>query len=235
MPTGLRKTVLLLGAGASAASEFQLPTMRGFFGENLDDYPDLREFLERFYPEADRKDYNLEEVLAYLDLSRSRLPLWDGQPILAKEDRFSSLYVRSVEYVKHRLEIGSTDHSVLHTRLFETLRDEDSVLTMNYDLVADQTLLEMESGSQQAEAYTRVSKLASLLYPQSLWGCLQPPSLTPSERAGGFYLKLHGSLDWLCCPNEHCPNHHNIYPLSQGGNLHQMVRSGIRKVSILKK
>src|SRR5207247_3391246 len=32
-------------------------------------------------------------------------------------------------------------------------------------------------------------------------------------REGGFYLKLHGSLDWLYCPHAGCPNNMSLFPV----------------------
>ena len=36
----------------------------------------------------------------------------------------------------------------------------------------------------------------------------------PWEEKWGFYIKLHGSLDWLYCPTPGCPNNVNVLPLS---------------------
>jgi hypothetical protein len=69
-------TVLLLGSGASRASQFALPTMAGFFTGAQSLPSNLDDFLSWFYPGRTRDSYNLEEVLAYLDISRARLPLW---------------------------------------------------------------------------------------------------------------------------------------------------------------
>jgi hypothetical protein len=41
-----------------------------------------------------------------------------------------------------------------------------------------------------------------------------PPTLMPDEREKGFYLKLHGSLDWLYCPHSGCFNNMNVFPLT---------------------
>jgi hypothetical protein len=56
-----RKTVLLLGAGASCASDFALPSMAGFFvGRNA--HQEAMSFLQWFYPNRSPDQYNLEEV-----------------------------------------------------------------------------------------------------------------------------------------------------------------------------
>jgi len=37
------------------------------------------------------------------------------------------------------------------------------------------------------------------------------PSLLPNQVEAGFYLKLHGSLDWLYCVNQECPSHRQFF------------------------
>jgi len=67
------KTVLILGAGASLASDFNLPVMAGFFGPHRDEFTDLFNFLEWLYPNHESSQYNLEDVLAFLSVSRNRM------------------------------------------------------------------------------------------------------------------------------------------------------------------
>lgn len=84
-----KKTILLLGSGASAASTFKLPTMTGFFASGLTEEPKLESFLKLFYSGRPPQSYNLEEILGYLDLAQARLQLWGyGQ----KADEGKSLY-----------------------------------------------------------------------------------------------------------------------------------------------
>lgn len=58
-----------------------------------------------------------------------------------------------------------------------------------------------------------MGKLSGLLGYLNLWND-PPPSLLPREQEYGFYIKLHGSLDWLYCPNNGCPNNSRIFSLS---------------------
>lgn len=60
---------------------------------------------------------------------------------------------------------------------------------------------------------TRIGKLPGMIGRLALWG-QTPPGLLPWEQEQGFYLKLHGSLDWLYCPNPACANNANIFSLS---------------------
>lgn len=97
------KKVLFLGAGASAASDFRLPTMAGFFGTDLSDYPELKSFLEWFYPHRLPNEYNLEEVLAYLDISQARIPVWGFTSRKVSYGKEPFAYDSLIKFVQRRL------------------------------------------------------------------------------------------------------------------------------------
>lgn len=214
--TGLEgKRVLILGGGASRASEFHLPTMKGFFGDDLSEHPGLEEFLKWFYGDLSRDQYNLEEVLAYLDLSRTRLPLWSTEQ-RPKYDTRDVGYTEVIEYVRKKLRTPENKICSLHRSLFSQLNNYDTILTFNYDLIADLVLLDVEPKMKggQLDSDSRMGKLQPLLgKPDLFWGG-SPPALLSRELERGFYLKLHGSLDWIHCPRSGCPNNINVWALS---------------------
>lgn len=206
------KRVLFLGAGASFASDFKLPVMTGFFGPERDEFIDLFQFLESFYPNYGRSEYNLEDVLTFLTISRNRMWVWGLPPSVGSLVSYGGLYSTVLRYIHHRLEIPKDGICSLHKNLFSTLDPKDSILTLNYDLVADQVLSHLAPKKHdRPDENSRIGKLDGLLSEQSLYGALQPPSLMPREEEQGFYLKLHGSLDWLRCPTPGCRNHVNIF------------------------
>lgn len=214
------KSVLLLGAGASAASRFALPTMAGFFDpiEGVDGT--LREFLSWFYPGRAPNDYNLEEVLAFLDISRARLPLWGVAPTVPHRFPKGELYSELIRFVKQRLAIPETQSCDLHTALCRTLTADDSIISLNYDVVMERSLglLEDELNSTKRDyGETRLGKVPGLI--GTVIRFMQPtPSLINREQEGGFYLKLHGSLDWLFCPTAGCYNNANLYSTEVSGH-----------------
>lgn len=206
------KTVIVLGAGASFASDFKLPVMAGFFGPHRDEFAELFEFLESFYPNREPLEYNLEDVLAFLSVSRERMPVWGLPPSARTFTSYDGLYWGVLQYILRRLGIPKDGICRLHKRLFSMLDKKDSILSLNYDLVADQVLSHLAPNEYgRPDGNSRIGKLGGLLSEQSLFGALQPPSLMPSEEEQGFYLKLHGSLDWLRCPTPGCRNHLNIF------------------------
>lgn len=204
-------TALIIGAGLSAASEFGLPTMGGFFGPELATRPELDSFLKWFYPNQLPQEYNLEEVMSFLHLSSARLPLWRNRLQSPSSDTNLALYESLLTYTKTRLAIPKDAVCLLHRRLFESLTQQDSIVSFNYDLVADNALLAIEPREHDRPGQdTRMGKISGLLGRLNLWGD-PPPSLMPREQTWGFYLKLHGSLDWLHCETPACANNINIF------------------------
>src|SRR5215472_15748571 len=79
----------------------------------------------------------------------------------------------------------------------------DTILSLNYDLVCDHALKEVEKQEQVTWLTSRSWKMDALLGNYSY--ATGPMALFTHEEQRGFYLKLHGSLDWLICSNERCP------------------------------
>ena len=207
------KTVYMLGAGASRASDFRLPTMQGFFDIDDSSFPeDLRTFLSWFYPDVNPRNYNLEEVLSFLNLKDSHLPNWMAERRHARSRDDGYTYDELLDYVLARLQIDEINGCSKHIKLFENMRDNDTVITTNYDLVIDQSLIriENEGNDEKPGQHTRMGRLGPLLGTPNFWGGV-PPALLKRERQNGFYLKLHGSLDWLQCPNQGCPNESRFF------------------------
>jgi len=206
-------TVYFLGAGASKASDFNLPMMKGFFHEehfSASDYPGLAEYVSRLFPRVPLRELNLEDVVTHLELSLTGFAsLWESprpEVTLAREE-FD-------KYVTRRL--GCVDRPCSkHVAAFRRLKDVDSILTLNYDLVADRSLHAVEGEHSQ----TRTAKHDSMFWisrhvleldPFKTWDGAVPSVPVKHER--GYYLKLHGSLDWLYCPKPPCVRHQAFFP-----------------------
>lgn len=207
------KTVFVLGAGASKASDFALPVMKGFFDSRLDKFGRLSTFLRAFYPDQAVSEWNVEDILAFLCMSRSRMSLWGMTPRAGEDTSYDQLYTLTLKYIAERLQITRSEACSIHTRLFSQLDPQDTILTLDYDLVVDQVLFSIEPRQYNLpRSDTRIWKSGRLITEGSVFGAGgEPPSLTPAEEKTGFYLKLHGSLDWLRCPTPGCRNHVNIY------------------------
>lgn len=77
------KTVYFLGAGASNASDFKLPTMDGFFRKDdlaLKNFSELRQFIESVFRGIHSEKLNLEDVITYLELGTDKFGSFGKHP-----------------------------------------------------------------------------------------------------------------------------------------------------------
>lgn len=172
---------------------------------------DLREFLRGFYRSDDAANYNLEEVLAYLDISRNRAPLW-GYASESDERTPEQVYRAVLAFIRQRLTIPEDQGCVLHQALLNWLQPVDTIITLNYDLIIENTTLNLlgKRRGYSSNPPDRLETVGSLIGNDQFYGGTVP-GLLPRETESGFLLKLHGSLDWLYCPTVGCPNHIRLF------------------------
>ena len=209
----MNKTVYFLGAGASAGSDFELPTMEGFFkAEHFKSgrYPKLREFIRTLYPHTSFKNVNLEDVITHLELSLEGFGCtWaTSNPIESEAKQELS------EYIFERLSIkpinggkGCKKHQRLITGL---LASEDTIISLNYDLIFEESYKEAHGDSGSRLFY----RYRDLLANRATLGDTMEFVNRGMPREG-FFLKLHGSVDWIYCPNSLCNFHQQFFPTSE--------------------
>lgn len=192
------RTVYFLGAGASNASSFELPTMDRFFrndGLTVDDFPDLHKFIKHCFPRMSIDELSLEDIITYLELGIDRFGSFGkrADPYLyAARDQFN-------DYVRKRLTYGPVNGSSScpqFEKIFQHLKPKDTVITLNYDLVTENTL-----GADDL----RYDKMVELLSPTLR--TTAPVGVHEWDFENGWYLKLHGSISWCFCPNPNCVGH----------------------------
>ncbi len=188
--------------------------MEGFFGPDLNLYAELCE--EAATLGRDIKRCNLEQLLVDLDISRRRLGSWDRSFKALVRDKYAYAYNSCLDYIQRRLHITDETADPLHIELFKSLEPGESVLTLNYDLVADQALTEVEhDGKGRLPPTSRMGKIRGLVGLEQYLGGIQPPGLLTQEWIGGLYLKLHGSLDWMRCTTRGCFGSISYFPSGQ--------------------
>ncbi len=209
------KKVYFFGAGASKASIFEFPTMRGFFrGEDLklQQYDQLRDLIYELFPNTPVDELNLEEMVSHLDLTLDDL---GKRGLVEGIDSFQA-QTQLMEYIVHRLKLPDDPLKAVdptHKQLLTLLGPEDSLLTLNYDEVLDYALYDLSPKSQDGSLShdSMLDRSYFLLQDTHLidgdW-----PTLYHGEKGLGLYLKLHGSISWLYCPNPSCGNHQQFFP-----------------------
>lgn len=217
----MTKRFLLLGAGASAASDFHLPTMAGFFGKRTESSGGLEKQLKMLFG-TPRKTWNLEEVLATTWLERIAAAKWGPR---FNDGRARSLEDELVLTLRTKLAIGPGMCS-LHRRLVDAISEDDTIATVNYDLILDSTLMPRSESAVSRSDGGRLEFLHRFVGSPTQY--VGGPATTVvrwndawhfSFRGGvadpmgqrGLFIKLHGSLDWYRCPSFACRSHDQAY------------------------
>lgn len=205
------RRVFILGAGASRDSEFKLPTMGEFFNDPRLSTEELKEFLCKYSGNNDPTSVNLEDVMSYLEISSSEFSFLGASD--AEKKKINS--IRNIssdlkQYIIRRLSHDNYPQGICkkHKALFDTLRSEDTVITLNYDMIADYALAKSEEDFQGIPN-TRLNKLTYLVQEKTFFGGT-PTSVGGLHGSPGYYLKLHGSINWVHCPNLRCRKHDYI-------------------------
>jgi hypothetical protein len=204
-------TVLVLGAGATKAcggpmTADILPEALALPVKRRQDLTDLVEkFLsENFHlpPAATRKSTDfpsLPALMSLIDLALDR-----KQPFGSNWDADRLAIVRAaIEYsiyelIDDRLKKNPTN---IHYDLFNRFDGEPpTVITTNYDIIADNAMMAVARGKAEA-AGTSPDPGSAFRFPD--YGCDISTPKYRDRAKWGTLLKLHGSLNWLYCPNCH--------------------------------
>ncbi len=218
MADTIQKTVYFLGAGASAASDFHLPMMKNIFRKEDftgEEYQNLKLFIDNKFDDQPLEDLNLEEVVTAIELSLDTFGSLGKHP----EPYIYEARTELNKYVANRLEIdttkGCTKLEKIITSQMASRSSADSVITLNYDLVID-TLIKKHIPE---EAKNKLGRLHDLLGTnlRAIGGPVvtyeaESPTSYSQDLNIGFYLKLHGSINWLYCPNPNCGHHQIFFP-----------------------
>ena len=138
------KTVYFLGAGASAGSEFKLPTMKDFF-QNFDSqaYPDLAHFLNDKFPNGDAASLNLEDVITHLELSLEGFGArWKptGHDLLQARNDCLKFIQKQLNHIPAVISGPFNKHSEIYRAILGHSQKEDTFITLNYDLIFDYSI-----------------------------------------------------------------------------------------------
>jgi len=221
----------ILGAGFSRACSDRYPLSDGFLAENdglelesrfgsgpvrIDEFTHgLLERIEKAYGSLD--GVNLEEVMTDLYTRGFGLgSAWEwasfsNDSVEAAQRDYRAL----LHFIQAKLFIlgRNSGSSAVAQEFLDLLRSQDSIVSLNYDVLVENHLLRHES----KPPHWRVGELVRTIGPPSVSSkhIRQGTLEYLDEHRPGVLVKLHGSADWYCCINPACPH----YPYMTAGWL----------------
>lgn len=143
----------------------------------------LKNNIESFEPK-EWENINIEEVFTFLDV---------GEKMLRKRDRYGLFFSKAkkslIDFITIMLTIRCEgQHCEYLINLFSKLKPRDSIISFNWDTIADTTLAMLKTS--QFNNYLKIMNDEDIEIER--------------YKQRGLFLKLHGSFNWIVCQNNHC-------------------------------
>lgn len=209
------KTVYFLGAGASNASDFKLPLMKGFFQEDVfssGEYKNLKKFIEKYFSrgfinELNMNELNMEEVITMLELSLDKFGSLGNIP----ETYLFDAKREFGKYVIDRLKLPLGNNLCSkHSILAKNIKRSDTIISLNYDEIMEIALT--RESLEEVHVWNSNNLICPLAQDTSAGEIIPSLSTISLVENEGYFLRLHGSINWLYCPNPDCWLHLSFYP-----------------------
>ena len=123
-----------------------------------------------------------------IDRKHNFSPDWPSERLVEVRNSLEYVIFALLEHQLRR--IGRNYYRNLLDALYDGSRIEPSVISLNYDIIADNSLI-----------YLAMERSGGLRFPD--YGCDVATSQYRNHPKFGSLLKLHGSLNWLYCPACH--------------------------------
>ena len=160
-------------------------------------YEGVNHFLTRAWAINDKspdsnewKGVNIEEVMTFFEIGSKMFPAGSKEKEYYRKAKY---YLLDFLYPLMS-SISESQHCEYLLNIFFTLKPKDSIISYNWDTIADYTL--EVTKSVQFRNYKKL---------------LESKNIEPtSYRKTGLFLKLHGSFNWLVCRNQECRAYNKI-------------------------
>ena len=220
------KRIFLLGSGSSVGhSEGAFPSILGFFSvaNELGLYGNeatkkIHEYVWNLLGRnifSSRSKIDIEALFTLIEIEIERNPSPDL--LLIRQE-----LLKLIQTILILLEGKLPNQKSEYNYFLEKLNPSDTIITFNWDIVLDNLLSRTEIlvdrykkktskdiAAQQYENF--IAKLSA--FSEGTWGGLSFGH--PYEEwnpENGYYLKAHGSIDWLYCSNEACRAFRKVFP-----------------------
>ncbi len=204
----MSKTIFILGAGASIAhSQGSFPSYNEFFlkarnlnlineegsGKVLKKYESLREYVQKIMKKdilsiSEKNTIDIERLMTYIDIEIENADEPEPYKILRKT--LLELIIELFEKLSNNIKEKRGDYN----DLLENIKGDYTIITFNWDLLLDRIL-------QSKKQYQNLEELIDS--EMDLMAFHQPINSHLLSQ-NGYYLKLHGSVDWKYCSHSNC-------------------------------
>ena len=234
----MSKTVFILGAGASYShSNKEFPLVNDIFkvAKELNvtslitdintlnqDYECVESYIRKKFNKSIfniKHKLNIEDILTNLEIDIEKNKSNDLQII---RDRVTTIILVTFFKLTSKSDYYKKDGE--YSLFFNELKDNDTIITYNWDLLLDNIFdrkkltSELENRNLSGDVIENTSKKQYLrmlmdlsAYRDFSWDRTGAPY--EKYHSKGYYLKLHGSIDWLYCPNEDCGSYSKVFPV----------------------
>lgn len=234
----MSKTVFILGAGASYShSNKEFPLINDIFKvakqlfvtSLMDDinalnlnYECVENYIKKNFNKSildSRQKLNIEDIFTNLEIDIEKTKSNDLQII---RDRIITIILVTFFLLTSKSDYYNKNGE--YFLFFDKLKDNDTIITYNWDLLLDNIFdrekltSKLENRNLSGDVIESTSKKQYLRMLMDLSGYRDfsgDRTGAPYEKyhSKGYYLKLHGSIDWLYCPNEDCGSYSKVFPV----------------------
>jgi len=164
---------------------------------------------------AKKRSVNIEDLYTYIEIEIERK---SAPELLNVRQQLLKLIQSVLINSEKKLKAPEGEYN----RLVSRLNQNDTIITFNWDLLLD-NILGREAIDKQSdkfvnarEQYPQYINFKYNLSAHSEWQAAHARIKEPYEiwtSDLGYYLKLHGSVDWFYCSNENCYSWQKVFPL----------------------
>ena len=232
----MSKTVFILGAGASYShSNKEFPLINDIFktakelgllsiiGENEFNtlYQDIRDYIKKKFGKDifdSRQKMDIEEILTILEIDIEKIK---NNKLQIIKDQIISIILMT--FYRLTLKSNYYEENGDYYLLLNQLDEDDTIITYNWDVLLDNILgrkkliekIKIRELYERDVENTPKKQYVNMLMDLSAYRDYHNfKIITPYEKyhSKGYFLKLHGSIDWLYCPNKDCGLYSKVIP-----------------------
>jgi hypothetical protein len=222
----MSKTVFILGAGASIShSHGDFPSYNEFFskartlnlinvknsGKASKEDEDLDEGLREYILKIMKTDIlkkksmvDIERLMTFMDIEIENADNRESYQMYKK--RLLEIIIILFKKLSNDLKVENGDYN----NFVKNIKDNHTVITFNWDLLLDRIFKDFKDKKQYINLNSLIDDEMDLI-------TFNRPIDFEQLSNNGYYLKLHGSIDWQYCSNSSCDANNKI--LISEGNI----------------